>query len=76
MQEVPKRLQTTASQLDDLYQHLDSFIDELKSEPSPLEPKVRWDKLVFRVGGVISVQLTVAQNVCSNSIIFLFLESD
>ncbi|KAJ2965113.1 hypothetical protein NQZ79_g158 [Umbelopsis isabellina] len=39
MQEVPTRMRTSSTQLDDLYQHLDSFIDELTSESLTLESK-------------------------------------
>lgn len=41
MQEVPTRLHTASSQLNDLYQDLDSFIDEL-ADAAPFESKVRW----------------------------------
>jgi hypothetical protein len=39
MQEVPTRLHTASSQLNDLYQDLDSFIDEL-ADAAPFESKV------------------------------------
>jgi hypothetical protein len=41
MQDVHTRLRTSSTQLDDLYQHLDSFIDELTSESLALDSKVR-----------------------------------
>lgn len=41
MQEVPTRMRTSSTQLDDLYQHLDSFIDELTSDSLALDTKVR-----------------------------------
>jgi hypothetical protein len=40
MQDVTTRPHNASSQLDDLYQHLDSFIDELESDALPVHPKV------------------------------------
>lgn len=56
MQEVPTRLHTASSQLNDLYQDLDSFIDEL-ADAAPYKSKVMdgttWPS---GVSGVVSLQ--------------------
>lgn len=71
MQDVTERPHNASSQLDDLYQHLDSFIDELESDSLPVHPKVRMEGVV----GVRYIMRNAGFNQPSYELFFFFFNT-